>query len=195
MSTVVISDEFAPVAKRAWIWSVVRGALAIVFGIVALVWPTQTAVVIAVLVGIFALVDGVVDLIEAIRYRGTPGLGVRVVLGVTSLVLGLIILLWPKTSLAVLAILFAIWWILIGALQIVANLQIRRQAGSTWVWGTIAGALAVIFGIIVLFTPKVGVITVIWIVGIWAILFGLLLLFLGFQLRKASKDIVPYTES
>ena len=57
------------------------------------------------------------------------------------------------------------------------------------------GALAVIFGIIVLFTPKVGVITVIWIVGIWAILFGLLLLFLGFQLRKASKDIVPYTES
>lgn len=195
MSTVVISDEFAPVAKRAWIWSVVRGALAIVFGIVALVWPTQTAVVIAVLVGIFALVDGVVDLIEAIRYRGAPGLGVRVVLGVTSLVLGLIILLWPKTSLAVLAILFAIWWILIGALQIVANLQIRRQAGSTWVWGTIAGALAVIFGIIVLFTPKVGVITVIWIVGIWAILFGLLLLFLGFQLRKASKDIVPYTES
>lgn len=195
MSTVLISDEFAPVAKRAWIWSVVRGVLAIVFGVVALVWPTQTAVVIAVLVGIFALVDGVVDLIEAIRYRGAPGVSLRVALGVTSLVLGLIILIWPKTSLAVVAVLFAIWWILIGALQIVANLQIRKQAGSTWVWGAIAGALAVIFGGIVLFTPKVGVITVIWIVGIWAILFGLLLVFLGFQLRKAAKDVVPYTNN
>lgn len=193
MSTVVISDEFAPVAKRAWIWSVIRGVLAIVFGIVALIWPTQTAVVIAVLVGIFALVDGVVDLIEAIRYRGSAGVGVRVVLGVTSLVLGLIILLWPKTSLAVLAILFAIWWIIIGALQIVANLQIRHQAGRTWIWGVVAGALAVVFGIIVVVTPKVGVVTVIWIVGLWAILFGLLLVFLGFQLRKAAKDVVPYT--
>ena len=155
----------------------------------------MSTVVIAVLVGIFAIVDGIVDLIEAIRYRGSPGVGIRVALGIVSLLLGVIILVAPKSTLTVLAILFAIWWILIGALQIGANLQLRKQAGSTWVWGTIAGALAVIFGVIVLFTPKVGVVTVIWIVGIWAILFGLLLVFLGYQLRKASKDIVPSTNS
>ncbi|HET9649206.1 MAG TPA: HdeD family acid-resistance protein [Microlunatus sp.] len=189
-SVVIVSEEFAPVAKRAWIWSIVRGVLAIIFGILALVWPLQTAVALAILVGIFALVDGVVDIVDAIRFRGSPGVGVRVFLGIVSLLFGALVLFWPQISLGVLVILVAIWSILIGSLQIIANVSMRKESGRSWVWGVIAGAIGVIFGIVVLIAPKAGVITLVWLLGIWALIFGVLLLVLGFHLRKASKSVV-----
>ena len=189
-SVVVVSEEFAPVAKRAWIWSIVRGALMIVFGILAFVWPLGTAVALAVLVGIFALVDGVIDIIDAIRFRGSPGVGLRVFLGIVSLVFGALLLFWPHISLGVLVIFVAIWSILIGALQIIANVSLRTQSGRSWVWGVIAGAIGVIFGIVVLIWPKAGVVTLIWLIGIWAIVFGIVLIVLGIQLRKAAQSVV-----
>jgi uncharacterized membrane protein HdeD (DUF308 family) len=189
-SVVVVSEEFAPVAKRAWIWSIVRGALMIVFGILAFVWPLGTAVALAVLVGIFALVDGVIDIIDAIRFRGSPGVGLRVFLGIVSLVFGALLLFWPHISLGVLVIFVAIWSILIGALQIIANVSLRTQSGRSWVWGVIAGAIGVIFGIVVLIWPKAGVVTLIWLIGIWAIVFGIMLIVLGIQLRKAAQSVV-----
>jgi len=189
-SVVVVSEEFAPVAKRAWIWSIVRGALMIVFGILAFVWPLGTAVALAGLVGIFALVDGVIDIIDAIRFRGSPGVGLRVFLGIVSLVFGALLLFWPHISLGVLVIFVAIWSILIGALQIIANVSLRTQSGRSWVWGVIAGAIGVIFGIVVLIWPKAGVVTLIWLIGIWAIVFGIMLIVLGIQLRKAAQSVV-----
>jgi uncharacterized membrane protein HdeD (DUF308 family) len=189
-STIIVSEEFAPVAKRAWIWSIVRGVLAIVFGILALFWPLQTAVALAILVGIFAVVDGIVDIIDAIRFRGSPGVGLRIFLGIVSLLFGALVLFWPEISLGVLAVLIAIWAILIGALQIIANVGLRRESGRSWIWGVIAGAIGVIFGIVVLIAPKAGVITLIWILGIWALVFGVILIVLGFQLRKAAQTIV-----
>ena len=189
-SVIVVSEEFAPVARRAWIWSIVRGALMIVFGILAFVWPLGTAVALAVLVGIFALVDGVIDIIDAIRFRGSPGVGLRVFLGIVSLVFGALLLFWPHISLGVLVIFVAIWSILIGALQIIANVSLRTQSGRSWVWGVIAGAIGVIFGIVVLIWPKAGVVTLIWLIGIWAIVFGIMLIVLGIQLRKAAQSVV-----
>ncbi len=189
-SVVVVSEEFAPVARKAWIWSIARGVIAIVFGILALFWPLATAVALAVLVGVFALVDGVIDIIDAIRYRGSPGVGLRVFLGVVSLLFGLLVLLWPQISLGVLAVLVAIWAILIGALQIVANVSLRRQSGRSWIWGVIAGAIGVIFGVVVLIWPKAGIVTLIWLLGIWAIVFGIVLIVLGLQLRNVAQSTV-----
>jgi uncharacterized membrane protein HdeD (DUF308 family) len=162
----------------------------IVFGILAFVWPLGTAVALAVLVGIFALVDGVIDIIDAIRFRGSPGVGLRVFLGIVSLVFGALLLFWPHISLGVLVIFVAIWSILIGALQIIANVSLRTQSGRSWVWGVIAGAIGVIFGIVVLIWPKAGVVTLIWLIGIWAIVFGIMLIVLGIQLRKAAQSVV-----
>ena len=184
---VYVSEEFSKTARHAWIWQIVRGAVMIVFGLLALIWPLHTAVVLVYLVGIFALVDGIIDIIDAIRFRGSPGVGLRVFLGIVSLLFGLLVLFWPQISLAVLAIIIAIWAILIGALQIIANVSLRKESGRSWVWGVIAGAVGVVFGIIVLITPKVGVITLFWLLGIWAIIFGIILIVLGIQLRKAAQ--------
>lgn len=182
-----ISAEYAKIAKGAWIWAVVRGVLAIIFGIIALVAPLTTAAALALVIGIFAIVDGIIDLIDAVRHRGTQGVGFRVFLGIVSLLFGLVILIWPGKTLAFMVILVAIWSIVIGVLQIIASIGIRKESGSAWVWGVISGALGVVFGILVLVWPGIGLVSLIWLIGIWAIVFGIALIVLGVQVRKASK--------
>jgi uncharacterized membrane protein HdeD (DUF308 family) len=182
-----ISTQYAEIAKGAWIWAVVRGVLAILFGIIAMVSPITTAIVLAIVIGVFAIVDGIVDLIDAIRHRGTSGVGLRVFLGIVSLLFGIIILVWPDKTLAFMVILIAIWSIVIGVLQIIANIGIRKEAPGAWIWGVISGALGVIFGILVLIWPGIGLVTLIWLMGIWAIVFGIALIVLGLQVRKAAK--------
>ena len=184
-----ISAQYAEIAKGAWIWAVVRGALLILFGIFAMVLPIGTASVLAIFIGIFAIVDGIVDLIDAIRHRGTAGVGLRVFLGIVSLLFGIVILVWPGKTIGFMVILIAIWSILIGALQIIANVSIRKEAPGAWVWGVGAGAIGLIFGIVVLFNLKIGLVALIWLIGIWAIIFGVALIVLGLQVRKAAKAV------
>ncbi len=184
-----ISAQYAEIAKGAWIWAVVRGALLILFGIFAMVLPIGTASVLAIFIGIFAIVDGIVDLIDAIRHRGTAGVGLRVFLGIVSLLFGIVILVWPGKTIGFMVILIAIWSILIGALQIIANVSIRKEAPGAWVWGVVAGAIGLIFGIVVLFNLKIGLVALIWLIGIWAIIFGVALIVLGLQVRKAAKAV------
>ena len=162
----------------------------ILFGIIAMVCARSAPhFVLAVIIGIFAIVDGIIDLIDAIRHRGTPGVGLRVFLGIVSLLFGIIILVWPGKTLGFMVILIAIWAILIGALQIIANVGIRKEAPGAWVWGVVAGAIGLIFGIVVLFNLGIGLVALIWLIGIWAIIFGVALIVLGLQVRKAAKTV------
>jgi uncharacterized membrane protein HdeD (DUF308 family) len=184
-----VSAQYAEIAKGAWIWAVARGVLAILFGIIAIAWPGKTALVVAVVIGVFAVVDGVIDLIDAIRHRGVPGVGLRVFLGIVSLLFGIIILVWPAKTIGFMVILIAIWSIVIGLLQIIANVGIRKEAPGAWIWGVISGALGVIFGILVLFNLGIGLVALVWLMGIWAIVFGIALIVLGIQVRKASKAV------
>jgi len=191
MSTIPnpVSTTYADIAKGAWIWAVVRGVIAIIFGIVALTSPITTAIVLATVIGVFAIIDGIIDIVDAIRHRGTSGVGLRVFLGVISLLFGIIILVWPGKTIGFMVILIAIWSIAIGLLQIIANVGIRKEAPGAWVWGVISGALGVIFGILVLFNLGIGLVALIWLLGIWAIVFGIALVVLGFQVRKAAKAV------
>ena len=184
-----VSTTYADIAKGAWIWAVVRGVIAIIFGIVAMSSPITTALVLATVIGVFAIIDGIIDLIDAIRHRGTSGVGLRVFLGIISLLFGIIILVWPGKTVGFLVILIAIWSIAIGLLQVIANLGIRKEAPGAWVWGVISGGLGVVFGILVLFNLGIGVVALVWMLGIWAIVFGLALVVLGLQVRKAAKSL------
>ena len=114
------------------------------------------------MIGAYAIVNGVFDIIEAIRHRGSSSIVLRIVLGVVSILFGILVLVWPGISLAILVIMVGIWAIIIG------------------------GALSILFGILVLIWPGTGVVSIIWIIGIWAIVWGITLIILGVQLRKAA---------
>jgi uncharacterized membrane protein HdeD (DUF308 family) len=186
---------FPGLARKIWIFAIIRGILGIVFGLIALFAPIATALALAIVIGVYAIVDGVFDIIEAIRHRGSSSMALRIVLGVVSILFGILVLVWPGMSLAILAIFVGIWAIIIGILQIMASVGHRAVPNSGWVWGVIGGALAILFGVLVLIRPGTGLITIIWIIGIWAIVWGIIFIVLGVQLRKAARaseaDVSP----
>ena len=177
---------FPSLAKKIWIFAIIRGVLAIIFGLIALFSPIATAVALAILIGAYAIVNGVFDIIEAIRHRGSSSMVFRIVLGAVSILFGILVLVWPGISLAILVIMVGIWAIIIGIIQIVASVRHRAVPHSGWVWGIIGGALSILFGILVLIWPGTGLVSIIWIVGIWAIVWGITLVVLGVQLRRAA---------
>jgi uncharacterized membrane protein HdeD (DUF308 family) len=93
----------------------------------------------------------------------------RIGLGVVSILFGILVLVWPGISLAILVIMVGIWAIVIGILQIASSVGHRAVPNSGWVWAIIGGALSILFGILVLIWPGTGVVSIIWIIGIWAI--------------------------
>jgi uncharacterized membrane protein HdeD (DUF308 family) len=177
---------FPSLAKKIWIFAIIRGVLAIIFGLIALFSPIATALALAIVIGAYAIVNGVFDIIEAIRHRGSSSMVLRIVLGAVSILFGTLVLLWPGISLAILVIMVGIWAIIIGILQIMSSVRHRAIPNSGWVWGIIGGALSILFGILVLIWPGTGVVSIIWIIGIWAIVWGITLIVLGVQLRKAA---------
>ena len=141
---------FPSLAKKTWIFAIIRGVLAIIFGLIALFAPIATAVVLAIFIGAWAIVDGVFDIIEAIRHRGSSSMALRIVWGAVSILFGILVLVWPGMSLGILVIFVGIWAIIIGVLEIMASIRHRAAPNSGWVWGIIGGALAILFGILAL---------------------------------------------
>ena len=174
-------------AKKIWIFAILRGVLGIIFGLIALFAPIATAIVLAIAIGAYAIVIGVFDIIEAIRHRGSSSIVLPIVLGAVSILFGILVLVWPGISLAILVIMVGVWAIITGILQIMSSVRRHRAVpNSGWIWGLIGGALSILFGILVLIWPDTGLVTIIWIIGIWAIVWGIALIVLGVQLRKAA---------
>jgi uncharacterized membrane protein HdeD (DUF308 family) len=178
---------FPGLAKKIWIFAIIRGVLGIFFGLIALFAPIATALVLAIVIGVYAIVDGVFDIIEAIRHRGSSSMVFRIVLGAVSILFGIVVLVWPGMSLEILVILVGIWAIVIGILQIVSSVGHRAVPNSGWVWGIIGGVLAIMFGLLVIIWPGTGLVSIIVIIGIWAIVWGIVFIVLGIQLRKAAR--------
>ena len=136
-------------AKKIWIFAILRGVLGIIFGLIALFAPIATAIVLAIAIGAYAIVIGVFDIIEAIRHRGSSSIVLPIVLGAVSILFGILVLVWPGISLGALSILFGIlvliwpdtglvtiiwiigiWAIVWGIALIVLGVQLRKAAGT-----------------------------------------------------------------
>jgi uncharacterized membrane protein HdeD (DUF308 family) len=184
-----ILTAFSSTAKQVWYWPVLRGVLAILFGIVALAWPDKTVAVIIWVIGIFAVVDGIVEIIEGIRRRGTgSGTAFLVTMGVLSLAVGVVLLVWPGKTAIVLTWIVGFWAVVYGLFQTVASLDLRKVPGSGWGWGVFAGLLGLVFGLLVLFNVNAGLVSIVWILAIFAILWGVMLIAFGVQIRSLGRQ-------
>lgn len=177
-------------AQRWWIFAL-RGALAILFGLMALVWPVMTVVVLVVLWGAYALVDGVTALYLTFTHREWPTLDrvMHGVLGGISVLAGLVALVWPGLTAGVLLIIIAAWAIVAGVLQIVAAVRLRKVIVNEWFY-VVTGVLTVLLGVIMFASPGSGVLALVVTIGIFAILWGVVLLLFSFRLRALTRSAV-----
>ena len=164
-----------------WWALLLRGLLAVLFGLIALFMPGITLTVLVLVFGAYALVDGVFALVAGIR--GTGGSRwVLIIEGVLGVLAGLVTVGWPGITALVLLYVIAIWAIFTGVAEIVAAIALRREIEGEWAL-ILSGAISVIFGIILAVLPGVGLLSLVWLVGIYAILFGIALIVLAFRVR------------
>lgn len=172
------------VLARNWWVLALRGLVGVLFGLLALAWPGLTLGVLVLFWGAYALVDGVFALAAAVRAaeRHTRW-GALLVEGIVGMAAGIVTFLWPGITALILLLLIAFWAIVTGILEIGAAIRLRREITDEWALA-LGGIASVIFGVLLLIRPGIGALAVVWLIGAYALFFGLLLLVLAFRLRS-----------
>ncbi|MGD0750941.1 MAG: HdeD family acid-resistance protein [Anaerolineales bacterium] len=173
--------------KRNWWVVLLRGAVAILFGALALVWPGLTLEILVLFFGAYVLVDGIFAIIAAFTHRaGHDRWWVLLLEGLVGIAAGVITFIIPGAATLALLYLIALWAIVTGLLEIVAALGLRKEIQGEWLLA-ISGIVSLILGVLLLIFPSAGEVTIIWLIGVYAILFGAVLLGLGLRLRRLGK--------
>ena len=169
---------------RHWWLLALRGIAAVIFGVLAFIWPGMTLAVLVILWGAYALVDGVLGIGSAIR-GDTEHRVALLVEGIVSVLAGIAAFVWPGLTALVLLYIIAIWAVVTGVLEIVAAVRLRRVIANEW--GLIVGGvISVLFGIFLVVAPGAGAVAVVWAIGAYAIFYGIMLLVLAWRLRGHS---------
>ncbi len=164
-----------------WWALLVRGLLAVLFGFIAFFLPGMTLTVLVLVFGAYALVDGLFAVVAGIR--GTSGhRWVLIVEGVLGILAGFVALVWPGITALALLYVIAFWAIFTGVAEIAAAVALRREIEGEWAL-ILGGALSVIFGLILAVLPWVGLLSLVWLVGLYAIVFGIALIVVAFRVR------------
>ena len=177
------------VLTQKW-WAVaLRGILAIVFGIVALVFPGATLVSLAVMFGAYAFVSGVFTIVAAFGHRRREA-SWYVLDGTIGIAVGLATFLFPGMAAQALVLLIGLWAILTGIFEVIAGfeLPIKRD----WLL-VIAGIASIVFGVLVFVYPATGALAITWLIGIYALVFGVTMLVFGIRLRGMQGKLATHT--
>ena len=165
-----------------WWALALRGVFAILFAVIAILWPGITALALVLLFGAYALVDGVFALVLALRLARHHGRsGAILVEAILNIAIGAICFLWPASALVALVYLIAIWAIVTGIALIAAGMSLIRLSGE-WLL-VLAGLISILLGIVLFIAPGAGAIALSWWLGIYALFFGIALLTAAFRIR------------
>lgn len=175
-----------------WGWVALRGLLSIIFGVLVFFSPLSAIVALTLLLGIYLLIDGGMTLYYTFAGRNESEPGWWSFLeGALSVVAGLFALISPAlagiTLATVFALLVGVWAIVTGGTQIINAVRLRREIEGEF-WMGLAGILSVIFGVVIALNPFVGGIVLTQVIGIYAVIFGIMLLMLGWRLRSFPEE-------
>lgn len=176
------------VIKRNWWAYLLRGLVAIALGIILLAWPGATLTVLIVVFGVFALIEGAIEFILAIvlASKKEPW-GLTMVKSLVGLLLGGVIIARPDIALSVVVILFAIWMIATGFIQLILAFEMPPMSGRSLVG--FGGILSVVIGILLLAVPWGTVHAVLILIAILALVLGLWLIILGFYSLNLKRKL------
>jgi uncharacterized membrane protein HdeD (DUF308 family) len=167
-----------------WDMILLRGILAILFGIATLLLPGITLIVLVVLFGAYAVVDGTILSIVAIKDRKFhPDWWLMLLTGLVSIAVGVLTYLWPGITAATLFYLIVAWAIVTGISEVIYAIRFREEIEGEWLL-VLDGILSVAFGILLIAQPEAGALAVLWLIGVYAIAYGTMLVVLAFRLRN-----------
>ena len=166
-----------------WWLVVLRGVAAIIFGILAFAWPGITLLTLVLFWGAFALVDGVLAIIAAVKGGNPMPRWWLAIVGLAGIIAGALTFLMPGLTALVLVTFIAVWAIVLGVMEIIGAIKLRKEVQGEWLL-ILNGAISVLFGIVLLWRPTTGLIALVWIIGAYAIILGVIYVMFGLKLRK-----------
>jgi uncharacterized membrane protein HdeD (DUF308 family) len=183
--------DMALLARNWWVVAL-RGVVAIIFGLLTFVLPGITLAVFVLLFGAYAIVEGIFNVIAAIRGRaGRAPWWALLLEGLVSIGAGVVTFVWPGLTALVLLYVIAVWAVITGVLEIAAAIRLRKLITGEW-WLALSGVLSIVFGVLLMIAPAAGALVVVLWIGAYAVVFGALLIGLAFRLRRWREgDRVP----
>ena len=169
-----------------WGLSLLRGLLAIAFGVLAFIWPGITLISLVLLYGAFAFADGILAIAAAIRGGAPAPRWWLLLIGVFGIAAGVLTLLWPQITALVLLLFIAGWAIATGIMQIIGAFKLREEITDEWLL-IASGVLSVAFGVLLAMWPKAGALAMVLVIGSFAIMYGILLVMFALRLRKHAE--------
>lgn len=174
--------------SRNWWMFALRGVVAIIFGVVAFAQPEQALQALVLVFGAYAFVDGIFAMFAGIAARRYFERWWAMLLeGLAGVVIGLLTFFWPSITALVLLYFIAAWAFITGIFEIVAAIQLRRVITGEWMM-ILGGLLSIIFGILLFVFPAVGAMSVIWMIGMYAVTFGILEIVFAFRLNSLRRE-------
>ena len=184
----VMDTNVKAAAKAVWWLVLLRGIFMVIFGVIALVSPDIALLTLVWVFGFYAILDGIAAIVIGIRTRGEPHWVWTIVQGVVSVLAGVIALFWPGVTALALLFVVAFWAIVLGIGETGGAFASRESGSNAWGWTLATGILNVIFGVLLLIWPASGILTLIWLVGIFTLAGGVALIVLGFRVRSVTKS-------
>jgi uncharacterized membrane protein HdeD (DUF308 family) len=181
----------------SWAWSgvwwdvLLRGVIAIIFGLLVFFWPGLTVAFFVLLFGAFAVADGLLLLLQAVTVKDGRW-WVRLLQGIVAIATGIVVFVWPGISALTLLYIIAFYLIFTGILQAIAAIELRKVIKNEWLY-VISGILSVIVGVLLVIRPLTGAIALAQTIGIFAIAYGTFLCVLALELRGLPQKVAKPT--
>jgi uncharacterized membrane protein HdeD (DUF308 family) len=189
VGTTAGDEAMSNLLAQNW-WAIaLRGVFAIIFGIIALLMPGAALLAFVLLFAAYMLVDGVFAIIAAVRAaQRHERWGWLIFEGILDFIAGGIAVVWPVITIIAFVFLMGAWAIVTGALMFGASFRLNIAHGR-WLM-TLAGAVSMIWGVLLIIWPLIGAVVLTWWIAAYALFFGVALLVLAFQLRSRRRDAI-----
>jgi uncharacterized membrane protein HdeD (DUF308 family) len=179
----------ADILSRYWWMTLLRGLFWILFGIVIFARPGISVLSLTLALGVVMFVDGVINAANAFSGRREhDDWWVLFLVGLAGIGIGVLTFQNPAATAFAVVLYVAIWAIATGLLEIAAAVRLRKQIEGEF-WLALAGIASVVFGVLLAARPGVGALTILWLIGVYAIAFGVILVLLAFRVRSGVKRI------
>jgi uncharacterized membrane protein HdeD (DUF308 family) len=177
-------DTVVRTLHQNWWLVLLQGVLSVVLGVLALAKPGVTLGALILLWGLFALLNGVIEVFSAIGAAGRhQSWGWQLAGGLVGILAGLVILRWPGLSALFVLYLVAIWAIMMGIVRLVGAIADHEMLPHAWLVA-LAGVVSVLFGIAMFAWPAAGLLTLVYLVGFYAIVYGVITGVMAFRLHS-----------
>ena len=169
-------------AKNWWLL-LLRGIAAVIFGVLAFAWPGLTLLTLILLYGAYAFSDGVIAIIAAIKGNAPGARWWLAIVGILGIVVGAVTFMVPGITALILLFTIGGWAVAIGVLQIIGAIRLRHEIDNEWLL-VLSGVISVLFGIAVISRPAAGALGLVWLIGTYAVIAGVLYIGLALRLKK-----------